>query len=95
LRVSSPKPGKPLKVVARVKVGSGAAATGRVTFKVGRAVIRKTVTIKNGKAVLMLSEKHLMKLGNGTGRGEHKVKATYLGSATATTSQAKAVFDLG
>ena len=95
LRVSSSKPGNPLKVVARVKVGSGAAATGRVTFKVGRAVIRKTVTIKNGKAVLMLSEKQLMKLGNGTGTGEHKVKATYLGSATAKTSQAKAFFDLG
>ena len=94
LSVSSPKPGKPLKVVARVKVAGGA-ATGRVTFKVGRAVIRKTVTIKNGKAVLMLSQRQLMKLGNGTGKGKHRVKATYLGSATARTSQAKAVFDLG
>jgi hypothetical protein len=93
--VSSPKSGKPLKVVARVKVASGAAATGKVTFKVGRAVIKKTVTIKSGKAVLMLSEKQLMKLGNGTGRGEHRVKATYLGSSTAKTSLAKAVFDLG
>ena len=82
-------------MVARVKVAGGAAATGRVTFKVGRAVIVKTVTIKNGKAVLMLSEKHLVKLGNGTGKGEHKVKATYLGSATAKTSRAKAFFDLG
>jgi hypothetical protein len=36
-----------------------------------------------------------MKLGNGTGKGEHKVKATYLGSATAKTSRAKAVFHLG
>ena len=95
LSVSSPKPDQPLKVVARVKVAGGAAATGRVTFTVGRAVIKKTVAIRNGKAVLVLSQKHLMKLGNGTGKGKHKVKATYLGSATVKTSQAKAFFDLG
>jgi hypothetical protein len=95
VRVSFPRPGKPVKVVARVKVAGGAAATGRVTFKVGQAVILKTVTIKNGKAVLMLSEKQLTMLGKGTGKGKHRVKATYLGSATAKTSQGKAVFDLG
>lgn len=90
LAVSSPKPGKPLKVLARVKVASGAVATGRVTFKLDRTVIVRTVTIKNGKAVLVLSEKQLMKLG----KGKHRVRASYQGSATTKASQARVVFNL-
>jgi hypothetical protein len=88
--LSSPKPGKPSKVVARVAVALGAAATGRVTFKVDGFVIVKTVSIKNGRAVLVLSERQLSKLG----KGRHRVTATYLGSATTKASRGKASFTL-
>ena len=89
LAVSS-KPGKPLRLVARVKVDLGAAATGRVTFTVDGRVIVKTVSVTNGKAVLVLSERQLKKLG----KGKHRVTATYLGSATTKSSRGKASFNL-
>ena len=89
LAVSS-RPGKPLKLVARVKVPLGAPATGRVRFAVDGVVIVKKVGLTNGKAVLLLSERQLRKLG----QGKHRVTATYLGSATTKSSRGKASFNL-
>jgi hypothetical protein len=90
LAVSVPRPGKPVKVVARVEVPLGAAATGRVRFTVDGIVIVRTVSIKDGKAVLMLSERQLRRLG----KGKHRATATYLGSATTQTSRGEASFRL-
>jgi len=90
VKVVKIKPGKPVKVTAIVKVSSGAAATGRVTFKVDRRKVVKTITLTNGKAVLTLKRKHLFKLG----KGKHKVKVLYLGSAAAQPSQGRAAFNL-
>jgi len=89
LAVSS-RPGKPLRLVARITVALGAAATGKVRFTVDGTVIVKTVSLRNGKAVLVLSERQLKKLGT----GKHRVTATYLGSATTKTSTGKASFHL-
>jgi hypothetical protein len=72
-----------------VKVARGA-ATGKVTFKVDRKKVVKTVTIKDGRAVLKLVRKHVSKLG----KGKHKVKAIYLGSPTAKPSRGRARFNL-
>jgi bacillolysin len=77
-------------VVARVEVPLGAAATGRVRFTVDGIVIVRTVSIKDGKAVLMLSERQLRRLG----KGKHRATATYLGSATTQTSRGEASFRL-
>ena len=89
-RCVSSRPGKPLKLVARVKVPLGAPATGRVRFAVDGVVIVKKVGLTNGKAVLLLSERQLRKLG----QGKHRVTATYLGSATTKSSPGKASFHL-
>lgn len=90
LAVSAAKPGKPVKVVARVTVPLGAAATGRVRFMVDGIAIVRTVSIKDGKAVLVLSARQLRRLGT----GKHRAVATYLGSATTHTSRGKASFRL-
>lgn len=90
LTVSSPKPGRPVRVAARVKVPLGPAATGRVTFTVDGTLIVKTISIKDGKAVLVLTARQLRKLGT----GKHRATATYLGSATTKSSRAKVTFSL-
>ncbi len=82
------KTGKSVKIVATVKTAGS--ATGTVTFKIDKKAIKKTVTIKNGKATLKLSKKKLRQLGS----GKHKVKASYSGSTTAKASKAKATFNL-
>ncbi|PKH41461.1 Zn-dependent metalloprotease [Nocardioides alpinus] len=72
-------------VIARVATGT-AAPTGKVAFAVDRKVVRKTVTISRGKAVLRLTAKQVRKLG----AGRHVVKATYTGSSVAEPSRATA-----
>lgn len=78
-----------VKIIATVRVGTSA-ATGKVTFKIDRRKIIRRVTLKNGRATLTLTKKHLKKLGNGM----HRVKVAYAGSATARPSSGKATFTL-
>lgn len=82
--------GRSVRFVATVKISTGAPATGKVTFRVDRRAHKKTVTLKKGKAVLRLSRKQVIRLGE----GKHTVKAAYSGSKTAKASRAKARFHL-
>ena len=85
-----PKAGKAFKVKATVKLGDGSKATGTVTFAIDGKKVKKTVSLKNGKAVLKVGKKKSAKLG----KGKHKVVVRYAGFDTALKSSAKVKFKL-
>lgn len=70
---------------------SGATTSGKVSFKVtGRRSVTRTVTVRRGKAVLVLKGSAVSRLG----RGKHKVTAAYTGSATVRASTGRTTFRL-
>ena len=70
---------------------SGPPTTGKVSFKVsGKRSVTRTVTVRNGKAVLVLKGTALRKLG----RGKHRVRADYTGSAAVRASTGRTSFRL-
>jgi predicted extracellular nuclease len=81
VKPKKPKAGRTVKLKVTVVGDNGVEATGQVKIKVGNKT--KTKTLKNGKLKLNLGK---------FGKGKHKVKVVYLGSATVEGSKDKVTF---
>ena len=82
--------GKKVTIIAKVKA-AGPKATGKVSFTLkGKKKVAKAVTVKKGKATLVVTGRIAAKLGS----GKVKVKAAYTGSATVLASRARGSFTL-